>query len=120
MATAAQQARYRAKDAKKTLQFRLDPEAAERLDTLVARRGTAGRGEIIELRQAYAAKVDKGFVAYIRGANKLLEVPITESAVEEVPRPIDEIFAIITTGRLPKRTSYKVRCRDCCYKNICV
>jgi len=72
------------------------------------------------VRHTYAAQVDKGFVAYIRGASKLLEIPITDSAVEEVTRYIDEIFTIITTGRLPKRTSYKVRCRDCCYKNICV
>jgi CRISPR-associated exonuclease Cas4 len=72
------------------------------------------------VRETYAAQVDKGFVAYIRGASKLLEVPITESAVDEVTRQIDEIFTIIATGRLPKRTTYRVRCRDCCYKNICV
>jgi len=72
------------------------------------------------LRQTYAARVDKGFVAYIRGASQLLEVPLTETAETEVTRHIDEIFTIIATGRLPKRTTYKIRCRDCCYKNICV
>ncbi len=72
------------------------------------------------IRQTYAAKVNQGYVAYIRGKNKLLEVPITGSSVEEVTRHIDEIFTIIATGRLPKRTAYKIRCRDCCYRNICV
>ena len=72
------------------------------------------------VRQTYAAQVNKGFVAYIRGGSKLLEVPLTDTAVDEITRHIDEIFTIIATGRLPKRTPYKVRCRDCCYRNICV
>jgi CRISPR-associated exonuclease Cas4 len=72
------------------------------------------------VRQTYATEVNKGFVAYIRGSSKLMEVPITHSAVEEITRHIDEIFTTIITGKLPKRTPYKVRCRDCCYRNICV
>ena len=64
--------------------------------------------------------VKKGFVAYIRGGNQLLEVPVTEKEVSEVNAMIDEIFTIITTGKLPKRTPYRNRCADCCYKNICV
>jgi hypothetical protein len=48
MATAQQQARYRERDHTQSVQDRLDPAAVERLDMLVARRGAAGRGEIIE------------------------------------------------------------------------
>lgn len=72
------------------------------------------------IRETYAAKVEKGFVAYVRGGSKLLEVPVTGEGVAEVTRYIEDIFAIIATGSLPRRTSYKVRCRDCCYRNICV
>ncbi len=72
------------------------------------------------IQETYAEPVDKGYVAYIRGAGKLLEVPITDEAEIMVMQHIDEIFAIIRTGRLPRKTPYAVRCRDCCYRNICV
>lgn len=48
MTTAARQARYRAKDTKKEVQFRLSPEAVDRLDKLIAKTGAAGRGDVIE------------------------------------------------------------------------
>ena len=72
------------------------------------------------IRETYAATVKRGYVAYIRGPGKLLEVPLTDSAEQEVKGHIDEIFAILRTGRLPRKTAYPVRCRDCCYRNICV
>jgi len=72
------------------------------------------------IRETYPAAVHRGFVAYIRGGHKLLEVEVTEKAVAEVTALLDEMFDIIRTGRLPKRTSHRVRCRDCCYRNICV
>ncbi len=72
------------------------------------------------IRATYPAEVHRAFVAYIRGGHKLLEVEVTEKAVAEVTALLDEMFDIIRTGRLPKRTSHRVRCRDCCYRNICV
>lgn len=71
-------------------------------------------------RETYGAPVPKGYVAYIRGGAKLLEVEITQEAEKKVIATIDEIFDIIATGKLPKRTKQKARCPDCCYKNICV
>lgn len=68
----------------------------------------------------YTEPVHKGFVAYIRGPTSLIEVPITEDAVQEATNQIEDIFAIISSCRLPRRTPYRVRCQDCCYKNICV
>jgi CRISPR-associated exonuclease Cas4 len=72
------------------------------------------------IQEIYHVKVDKGFAAYIRGGNHLLEIPVDEKGIIEVKRIIDEIFAMIANGRLPKRTPYRARCHDCCYKNICV
>jgi CRISPR-associated exonuclease Cas4 len=72
------------------------------------------------VRDTYRAPVHRGYVAYIRGGSKLLEVAIGEREEAEVTGYINEIFAIINTGRLPRRTTYKARCRDCCYRNICV
>ena len=70
--------------------------------------------------ETYTATVDRGFVAYIRGGSQLLEIPITEQDRLEVKSLVDEIFEIIMTARLPKRTPQRQRCVDCCYRNICV
>ena len=75
-------------------------------------------GLLIE--EAYRMPVKRGYVAYIRGGNDLHEVTIDPDARQEVKEVVDEIFAIIETGYHPKRTPYRVRCVDCCYKNICV
>lgn len=48
MATAQEQARYRARDGKRLVQIRLDPATVERLDALVQAKGATGRAEIIE------------------------------------------------------------------------
>lgn len=70
--------------------------------------------------EVYPEPVHKGFVAYIRGTTSLIEVPITDDLVRDAAANIEEIFAIITSGRLPRRTPEHVRCQDCCYRNICV
>lgn len=72
------------------------------------------------LRTTYEQPVTRGYAAYVRGGNQLLEVPITETAVAEAQQAIDEIFTIIATGRLPAKTRSRLRCEDCCYKPICV
>lgn len=48
MATAQEQARYRARDDKKLVQVRLSPEALDMLDRIVKKRGASGRAEILE------------------------------------------------------------------------
>lgn len=72
------------------------------------------------IQEVYQSRVDKGFVAYIRGGNQLLEVAVDEQGIAQVKDIVEEIFAIISSGKLPKRTSHRARCHDCCYKNICV
>lgn len=72
------------------------------------------------VRENYRAPVTRGYVAYIRGGSRLIEVPLTPEAESEVTAIVDEIFDVIRTGRLPRRTAHCVRCRDCCYRNICV
>lgn len=72
------------------------------------------------IQEVYQSRVEKGFVAYIRGGNQLLEVPVDEQGIAQVKDIVEEIFAIISSGKLPKRTPHRARCHDCCYKNICV
>lgn len=72
------------------------------------------------IRETYNQPVKYGFLAYVRDSSKLITVNIDSSAEHEAINVVDRIFKIIETCSLPMRTKYKVRCRDCCYKNICV
>ena len=72
------------------------------------------------IQAVYQQPVSRGFVAYIREGSQLLEVLVTEESMIKVQLLITQIFDIMSTGRLPRRTSYRTRCEDCCYKNICV
>ncbi len=72
------------------------------------------------IREVYQQPVTRGFVAYVRDGSQLSEVPITEEGIAKIRLLIGEIFETISTGRLPRRTPNRIRCQDCCYKNICV
>ena len=72
------------------------------------------------IHEVYAASVTRGFVAYVRNGNQLLEVPVTEEKMARARLLIGQIFDIMRSGRLPHRTAHRIRCEDCCYKNICV
>ena len=72
------------------------------------------------VREIYEQPVTRGYVAYIRGGSRLIEVPLDEKKEAFARRIVQEVFEVIQTGRLPKRTPSKIRCVDCCYKNICV
>lgn len=72
------------------------------------------------IQEVYQQPVTRGFLAYVREGNQLLEVPVTEQATARARWLIGQIFDIIQTGRLPARTASRLRCEDCCYKNICV
>lgn len=72
------------------------------------------------VREIYQTPVTRGYVAYIRDGSQLLEVPVTDESIAQIKLLIGDIFDIIFTGRLPARTSSRIRCEDCCYKNICI
>ncbi|WP_295401742.1 CRISPR-associated protein Cas4 [uncultured Thiocystis sp.] len=72
------------------------------------------------IQEVYRQPVTRGYLAYIRDGSQLLEVAVTEAAMARTRSLIGQIFDIIQTGRLPARTSSRLRCEDCCYKNICV
>ena len=72
------------------------------------------------IRATYERPVHRGYVAYIREGSRLIEVPLTEAAEQEALKGVAEVFDIIRTGRMPRRTRNRMQCADCCYKNICV
>lgn len=75
-------------------------------------------GMLVE--ETYGMPVNRGYISYIRGGSKTHEILFSEGLKGSAVGIIDEIFQIIATEKIPPRTSYKVRCMDCCYKNICV
>lgn len=72
------------------------------------------------IRENYGQPVRRGFLVYTRSQNFVLPVEITENDFQKAVAILQDILYIIRTGFLPKRTSYRRRCADCCYKNICV
>lgn len=98
----------------------LDYKYTEARDTAFKTHETQIMMYAMLIQAIYQQPVTKGFVVYIRDGNQLLDVPVTEESTAKVRLLITQIFDIMSTGRLPRRTSYRIRCEDCCYRNICV
>ena len=75
-------------------------------------------GMLIE--ETYERPVKYGYIAYIRGGSKTHKISLTENLKSRAIRSVDDIFNIIEAEKMPSRTKQRVRCADCCYKNICV
>ncbi len=71
------------------------------------------------IRDHYGVPVERGVIVYTRSRNKLVEVPLTEKMYAALDRAIEEILAVVRRGIYPEPTSSKLRCPDCCFKNIC-
>ncbi len=74
----------------------------------------------ILIRENYQREVKKGYLCYIRSNYLVKEVQFEQKNFDEAYQTINEILKIIGDGYYPKKTGYRVRCIDCCYKNICV
>lgn len=68
----------------------------------------------------YGCNVKRGFVCYTRSNYKLKEIHFREKDFNEALVIIKDIIDIISKGFYPKKTKFRVRCIDCCYRNICV
>lgn len=68
----------------------------------------------------YKKPVNKGYLVYTRSRNKLIEVEFKNKEIIKLHDIIKEILLIIQKGFYPKKTSYRAKCYDCTYKNICV
>ena len=56
---------------------------------------------------------------------RAVEPPVVEVGHEEKDRQaaravLTEVLEVIQTGLFPEATEWKARCRDCCYRNICI
>jgi len=70
--------------------------------------------------EAFGVQVRKGFLCFVRSQHKVVELEHTPSDFAETERIVAEVLAVIQTGQFPSATRWKARCRDCCYRNICI
>ncbi len=68
----------------------------------------------------YGCEVKRGFLCYVRSKNLIKEIIFKDRDFMKISDIIKEMLFIIQRGYFPKATPYKVRCIDCCYKNICL
>ena len=72
------------------------------------------------IKDKYDIEVNKAYIVFIRSKNKLIEINLNNKIFDEIENIKSEIIDIIKKGFYPERTSYKSRCRDCTYRNICI
>jgi CRISPR-associated exonuclease Cas4 len=72
------------------------------------------------IREAFGVPVRRGYLCYVRSRHRIVELEHTEADYAEVQRVVADILEVIRRGLFPPATSWKARCRDCCYRNICV
>jgi CRISPR-associated exonuclease Cas4 len=72
------------------------------------------------IRENFGKEVDRGYLVYTRSRNKLVEVPIGGSHMNEVEKAAHDINKIVVQNYYPKATKYKRRCVNCTYRNICI
>ncbi len=72
------------------------------------------------IRETFQCPVHRGYLCYLRSKHKIVTIEFDDADFAEAKIVLHEILDIIQTGRFPKATSWKSRCRDCCYRNICI
>ena len=72
------------------------------------------------IRETFQCRVDRGFVCYLRSKHKIVTLEFTDSDFAKAEAILREVLAVIQQGFFPRATPCKARCRDCCYRNICI
>ena len=72
------------------------------------------------IRETFQCPVHRGFLCYVRSKHKVVPIEFSDADFAEAEAVLREILQVIQTGCFPRATSWKARCRDCCYRNICI
>ena len=75
-------------------------------------------GMLIE--EVFSKPVNRGYLCYTRSNHQIVEIVIDQRSRTAALKAVAEIIDVIQAGHLPKATSCKARCIDCCYRNICI
>ena len=72
------------------------------------------------IRETFQQPVHRGYLCYLRSKHKVVAIEFSDADILEAESVIRETLEVIQTGRFPLATTCKARCRDCCYRNICL
>ncbi len=72
------------------------------------------------IRETFGVPVRRGLVCYLRSNHRVVSLEHTEEDYAEARQIVREVLEVIQTGLFPPATTWKARCRDCCYRNICI
>ena len=68
----------------------------------------------------YDVEVNRGYICYTRSNNLVKQIDFKKRDFDKAVEIIMDILEIIEKGFYPERTKDKMKCVDCCYRNICV
>lgn len=74
----------------------------------------------ILIKENFNIDVKRGFIVYIRSKNHLETIEFLPQHFDYAIEVVNDIFEVIKKGKFPKRTRDRIKCIDCCYKNICI
>lgn len=72
------------------------------------------------IREQFGVPVTRAYLCYLRSAHRIVEVALDEETFAEARAAVSEALAVIRSGWFPPATAWQARCRDCCYRNICI
>ena len=72
------------------------------------------------IQETFQVPVRRGFICYLRSKHRIVELTHTEADYAQARKIVQEVLTVIRTGVFPAATSCKARCRDCCFRNICI
>lgn len=72
------------------------------------------------IKEMFQGEVNKGYIVFTRSKNFLKEININEKDYSIAIETIKDVLSIIKNNKYPKKTHNRLKCIDCCYKNICV
>jgi len=72
------------------------------------------------IQETYGVVVKRGYLCYLRSSHRIVELTHTEEEYHQVEAILEEVLEVIQRGYFPPATPWKARCRDCCYRNICI
>lgn len=75
-------------------------------------------GLLIE--ETFGKPVHGGWLCYLRSKHRVEEVEHTSADKVEAEAMLREILAVIYGETYPEATKFKARCKDCCYRNVCL
>ena len=72
------------------------------------------------IQENYGKPVTRGYLCYTRSNYAIREIPFTPADFAKAEEVVSDVFEVIQTGVFPPPTSWRKRCSDCCYRNVCV